>query len=223
MKSSAKKDRLLACIDKKEIIIFDFDGVLVDSVEIKSKAYYDLYRQYGKNIAEKVVQHHRVNGGMSRYDKFFYYHKRYLGKDIANTELDLLDEQFSSYVVNKVANANEIPGAFEFLNEMHTKKICYVCSATPDHEINKIVRLRGWGDLFKSVLGSPTSKFDNLQKILRHSNSSSNQVIFFGDAMADYEAAKDCNIDFIAVGNGWKEYNFTCETVGNIVDFNDLL
>ena len=46
---------------------------------------------------------------------------------------------------------------------------------------------------------------------------------FFGDAMADYEAAKDCNIDFIAVGNGWKEYNFTCETVGNIVDFNDLL
>ena len=47
--------------------------------------------------------------------------------------------------------------------------------------------------------------------------------MFFGDTIADYEAAKDCNIDFIALGDGWEEYKFTCETIGNIIGLNDLL
>ena len=40
---------------KYKNIIFDFDGVLAESVHIKTHAFYLLYKQFGKEIAEKVV------------------------------------------------------------------------------------------------------------------------------------------------------------------------
>ena len=61
-------------IEDKSIIIFDFDGVLVDSVEIKTNAFAFIYKEYGDDIVDKVIYHHRLNGGMSRYKKFEYYH-----------------------------------------------------------------------------------------------------------------------------------------------------
>ena len=50
-------------------IFFDFDGVLAESVQVKSQAYYDLYLPYGEETAGKVLQHHIDNGGVSRYEK----------------------------------------------------------------------------------------------------------------------------------------------------------
>ena len=55
-------------------IIFDFDGVIAESVHIKSSAFSDLYKSYGEDIVKRVVKHHEANGGMSRYKKIRYYH-----------------------------------------------------------------------------------------------------------------------------------------------------
>ena len=35
-------------IDNKEVFVFDFDGVLVDSVELKSNAFFKFYLKYGE-------------------------------------------------------------------------------------------------------------------------------------------------------------------------------
>ena len=51
-------------------IFFDFDGVIADSVNVKTEAFEKIYLPYGKEIAEKVINHHRENGGMSRFEKF---------------------------------------------------------------------------------------------------------------------------------------------------------
>ena len=59
-------------------IIFDFDGVIVDSVGIKSDAFAHLYNSYGTQIENKVVEHHEKNGGLSREEKIKYYHKNFL-------------------------------------------------------------------------------------------------------------------------------------------------
>ena len=55
-------------------IIFDFDGVIAQSVEVKTEAFADMYKEYGKAVVNKVVQHHEDNGGMSRFEKFRLYH-----------------------------------------------------------------------------------------------------------------------------------------------------
>ena len=176
-----------------------------------------------ENIAEKVVAHHRDNGGMSRYEKFTFYHKEYLNKDITNNELDVLDKQFSSYIVDKVVNANEIAGVSNFLEKICLSNNCYICSATPVYEVREIVRLRGWDHLFCGVLGSPTTKSDNLKEIIRCEKVNSEKVIFFGDAVADYEAAIKCNVDFVAIGKSWDKYKRNRKIMWQAYDFNSLL
>ena len=51
-------------------IFFDFDGVLAESVQVKSDAFFKLYLPYGEEVAQKALNHHINNGGMSRFEKF---------------------------------------------------------------------------------------------------------------------------------------------------------
>ena len=60
-------------------IIFDFDGVILESLEIKTNAFKKLYKSYGTDIVDKVAIHHLENGGVSRYEKFKIYHNQFLG------------------------------------------------------------------------------------------------------------------------------------------------
>ena len=50
-------------------IIFDFDGVIVESINVKKEAFEKLYQKYGDEIVYKVIAHHMANGGMSRFEK----------------------------------------------------------------------------------------------------------------------------------------------------------
>ena len=74
----------------KKFLIFDFDGVLVDSVAIKGDVFAEIYEPYGKKISDLVRNHHFSNGGMSRYEKFRYYHKNYLNLTLSEAELNKL-------------------------------------------------------------------------------------------------------------------------------------
>ena len=98
-------------------IIFDFDGVLAESVHIKTQAFSQIYSEYGENIANKVVKHHKANGGMSRYEKFPYYHKNFLNIDLSEEDINQLSDDFSKLVIEGVINAEEVNGALLFLKK----------------------------------------------------------------------------------------------------------
>lgn len=203
-------------LSSKKNYIFDFDGVLVDSVEIKTEAFAYLYSAYGNEVVNKVVEFHRDNGGMSRYKKIEYFHEQLLGESISKADMNVLDKKFSEYVVNSVINAPEILGAEKLLKKLSSTNQCAVCSATPDKEIKTIVSSRGWNDYFNYVFGSPDSKTDNINKVLAQSGMTKEDSIFFGDAYADYEAAKSCNIDFIGVGNLWNDTDMNIDIVASV-------
>lgn len=192
-------------IDSKLIFIFDFDGVLVDSVEIKTEAFASLYKEHGIELVNKVIEHHRLNGGMSRYEKFKYYHQSFLNQKITKDELNRLDQKFSNYVVNKIVKSSEIEGATDFLNKFYKHKKCFVNSATPVTEIKKIIMLRGWSHYFEGIFGSPDDKIKNILKIFNKLEKkqpfNKSSAVFFGDARSDYLAARDSGIDFVFVSN----------------------
>ena len=71
-------------------IIFDFDGVIAESVQVKTDAFVELYKQYESNIVEKVLKHHEANGGMSRFEKIKFYHESFLNKTITNNKYGLV-------------------------------------------------------------------------------------------------------------------------------------
>ena len=75
-------------LDNKKLFIFDFDGVIADSVEVKDLAFRSLYQIYGKEIIEKVSKYHLANGGISRYEKIKFFHNEFLNKKISEKELN---------------------------------------------------------------------------------------------------------------------------------------
>ena len=105
--------------------------------------------------------------------------------------------------MNKVIACPEIPGAEKFIQENFLKRKCYINSATPQNEIRQIISARGLQKYFHTVLGSPTSKSENLKKI-RKSNPKvpTSAFLFFGDALSDLDAAKNNNFDFIGISGG---------------------
>ena len=77
-------------------IIFDFDGIILESIDVKTEAFKKLYQPFGSSISNKVVENHLANGGISRYEKIKIYHKQlpycfniYCTKDKYNISLQI--------------------------------------------------------------------------------------------------------------------------------------
>ena len=182
-----------------ESFFFDFDGVLADSVEVKTRAFAKLFEPHGSEVVAKVIDHHRRHGGMTRMEKFSHYYSTYLGKGISDGEMTDLCRRFSELVVDEVVAAPEIRGAGEFLKRWCLRLPCFVVSATPEEEIRKIVQRRGMTGYFKEVLGAPAGKEENLRTLLNRYELNPSESCFFGDAGSDYLAALACGVDFVGI------------------------
>ncbi len=178
-------------------IFFDFDGVICESVSIKTDAFYEMYLPYGADIAKLIKLHHLANGGMSRFDKFVHYHKHFLNTHLSSEDVNKLANCFSEIVLEKVIKAPLVDGIKTFLQKQSSEFRCHIVSATPDEEIKRIIKLKGLQPFFKSVHGSPTSKTKWVKMIITEAGLKLSECVFIGDANADYEAAKGNNIQFI--------------------------
>ena len=179
-------------------IIFDFDGVIAESVSVKTEAFAEIYRPYGNNLEQKVVEHHLANGGISRFEKFRLYHNEFLGVDLTESELADLADQFSYLVLDKVIAAPYVQGAYEFLSEYHHVYDFFISTGTPESEIVSILEEKQLMRFFRKVYGSPEKKTEHVSRILRNGNYQSNEVVFVGDSPSDCDAARKNNIPFIA-------------------------
>lgn len=182
-------------------IIFDFDGVIVDSVEIKGEAFREIYTTYGKEISDKVIEHHELNGGVSRFDKFRFYHNNFLKKEITENEIQKLSDDFSRIVLNKVIKSPYIGGVLSFIKKNFLEKNLFISTATPSDEIEKILLRRQINDYFTSVYGSPEKKDNHILKIIKKNRFNEDELVFIGDSTSDFEAAKKMNVKFILVKN----------------------
>ena len=61
-------------------IIFDFDGVIINSHKIKTNAFHEIFKDYGNNVAKKSKKYHQKNISKSRYLKFKFIIKNILKK-----------------------------------------------------------------------------------------------------------------------------------------------
>lgn len=187
-------------LEQFQAFFFDFDGVIVDSVDVKTKAFGELFRGYGEEVSKMAVEYHYNNSGVSRYEKFRYLYEHLLRKDITEQIIDDLDKEYSRLVVDEVVNSPFIEGAFEFIVAIYDKKKdCFVISATPQEEMRRIIKLKNIEHLFKDVVGSPKSKAENLKLLLDRYRISSRQAVYFGDAYADYRAAQENHMQFIGI------------------------
>ena len=88
----------------KKNIIFDFDGVIINSHKIKTKAFFEIFKSYGKKAAYHSKKFHENNIGKSRYFKFNFVFKNFLNRKINKNVIRKLDQNFENYVQKKLKN-----------------------------------------------------------------------------------------------------------------------
>ncbi len=178
---------------------FDFDGVLVDSVGIKTMAFRQLFEHFGEDVLAKVLEHHRLNGGISRIDKIQYSHTHFVGTPLSAAELQEWGRRYSQRVVDQVVEAPWIAGAQEFLDRIRGCCPIFVISGTPEDELKEIIAARRMAGYFTEILGSPVRKPAHIRNLLRDYRLKPKSCVFIGDALTDYGAAKETGLHFIGI------------------------
>lgn len=179
-----------------EAIIFDCDGVILESNDIKTEAFRGLFDEYPE-YQDAIVDYHLNNRGVSRFEKFRYIYKHYFKRPLYEDEMKLLCERFSRIVYDKIVKCQMVEGAELFLQRYHRMLKLFVISATPEDEIQAIFDERGISKYFSGIYGSPTKKSVRINKILDEHGFSKDKVIFVGDSLSDYENAREAGIKFI--------------------------
>lgn len=197
-------------------IIFDFDGVILESATIKTNAFSEVVSNYPKEQAEEFVRYHMSHMGISRHVKFRYFIEEILHEQYSDDKEKVLADRFSDIVYEKVMHCDYVPGAREFLEQSYLKYDLYIATGTPEEEIRLILDGRDLTKFFKGVYGTPGKKEDIVANIMETNNYSYSEVVFVGDADTDLKAANKNKVYF--VGRNTRENQETFQNVRNRVD-----
>ena len=197
-------------------IIFDFDGVILNSHIIKAKAFYEIFKIFGKAKAKKAQNYHLSKAGISRYKKFNYIKKNILKNiKITNRELNKL---FTRYTLNKILNLKIDKNLLKFLKSNYKKYELYISTGSPQNEIIYILKKKKLHKFFKKVYGSPSTKIAHIKRIKIYNK----KTIFIGDSMDDIRAAKNTNTNFLLKTHNQNKVMFSKININKISNYFDL-
>ena len=182
-------------------IIWDFDGVIKDSVKAKGKAFSDLFSFAPLSIKNRINEYHLTNGGVSRYEKLMVY-LSWCGLATDSSTIEEWAQRFSALVVKNVISSNWLPGVDEYISKYHGSQNFHIATATPYEEIITILRSLSLQGKFKSIFGHPTTKTEAVETILNAKPISIHDFLYIGDSLTDYIAADKFKIDFLCMLDG---------------------
>ncbi len=203
-------------------IIFDFDGVICESVEAKTEAFRKVFLDHA-NHWDEIYAYHMKHGGISRYKKFEYIFREILKKPLSSELSEQMAQKFTEFAYDEVVKAPLVKGAQEFLNKYSKTLKLFVASGTPETEMVMIAKEKDLDRFFVEVYGSPKTKYEIAALILQQEKLKPEEVIFVGDAISDYEGAHQAGIRFIGRLHAKYKDPFQDEKIeGYINDLNDL-
>tara|TARA_B100001093_G_C26847679_1_gene1023663 strand:+ start:767 stop:1429 length:663 start_codon:yes stop_codon:yes gene_type:complete len=173
-------------------IIFDFDGVIINSHKIKTQAFYEIFKSYGKNYGLLAKKFHLNNTGKSRYFKFQFILNNILKLKVTKRMIMNLDKEFDQFVKRKIIMMSPSCHLIRFLRNNRSSANIYISTGTPQKKIISILKEKKLLKYFKKVYGSPKSKIEHIREIKRNKK----KCIFIGDSFEDYKAAKYTGTSF---------------------------
>jgi len=178
------------------VVFWDFDGVIKDSVKAKSVAFEQLFAPYGQEVAEQVRRHHEAHGGVSRFDKIPMY-LGWAGEAATEEKVREFCDRFSRLAGQAVIDSAWVPGIREYLEAHHACQTFVLVSATPQQEIEQILRALNLFHCFSDVYGVPTAKSVAIQRVLQRLECPPEQALMVGDSDTDLNAAKANHVAFL--------------------------
>ncbi|NBG88275.1 GNAT family N-acetyltransferase [Isachenkonia alkalipeptolytica] len=189
-------------LEKFDTIIFDFDGVILNSMDIKGNGLRRVFSEYPKDKVEKLVAFHHENGGMSRYMKIRYFFEELLGEEITEESVVEYAERFSKQMRTELDNeAYLIEDAVNFIKKHHGNYHLHIASGADEKELQYICNRLKLTPYFKTIEGSPRVKEEIIDGILTSYQYDKKTTLLIGDSTNDYEAAKENRISFAGYNN----------------------
>ena len=188
-------------------LVFDCDGVVLDSNRLKTEAFGQAAAAYGPEAARAMVDHHVAHGGVSRYAKFAHFLDRIVpqvapGRD--GPGLEALLEAYAAGVREGLATCAVAEG-LEALRALTPGVRWLIVSGGDQAELREVFAARGLAEMFDGgIFGSPDTKDAILARELA-AGTVRRPALFVGDSRLDHEAAGRAGHDFVYV-SGWSEW-----------------
>lgn len=183
-------------------ILFDFDGVILDSMKIKGDGFVELFKEYSKASLQALETYHYANGGVSRFEKIRYFFNEILHTQVSEKEVETLAQQFAQIIAEKLFDSNNLIGeTIDYIQNNFTHYNCHIVSGAEHQELNILCEHFGISQYFKSIQGSPTIKSDLIAKTLQQYCYRAEKTLLIGDSINDYEAAIANRILFSGYNN----------------------
>ncbi|RNL94518.1 HAD family hydrolase [Sinomicrobium pectinilyticum] len=183
--------------ENKKVILWDFDGVILDSMDIREKGFREVLSGYPPEQVEKLLQYHHKNKGLSRYVKFRYFMKTVLRQEVNEEKVEKWTKAYSEIMRKDLTSRDRlIRETLDFIKNNHSRYEMHVVSGSDGDELRFLCRKLDLSPYFKSIQGSPEPKISLVTNTLRNFGYENSEVCLIGDSINDYEAAAENNIDF---------------------------
>lgn len=208
-------------------LVFDCDGVLLNSNKIKTDAFYKVTETYGKNKAKELVNFHIMNGGVSRQEKFKHFFSHIVPTNNINTYVDIAVQDYGVLVKKDLQNAEVTKNLEDLHKKFSDNRKWMVVSGGNEEELNDVFKHIGIFNMFDGgIFGNPKPKHYLLQREINNNNIIL-PSLYIGDSKYDYEVSISLGLDFCFVSNWtefkeWKDFFFD-KDVYIIETVSDLL
>lgn len=183
-------------------IFWDFDGVILDSMPIRDFGFVKIFEEFDKELVDKLLEYHTLNGGLSRYVKIRYFYNILLKEDVSDEKVQELADKFSIIMKTELTNKKYlIKETVDFIEKNYQNYNFHIVSGSDGKELNYLCKELDLTKYFKTIEGSPTPKNDLVKKILEKYKYDPKESILIGDSINDYEAANANGIKFYGYNN----------------------
>lgn len=197
-------------LSQYKTLVFDCDGVILDSNKVRAKAFYNCALPYGVAYAEALEAYHILHGGVSRYVKFEVLLRDMVGVPVTDEAMKTLLHNFTTEATIGLLQCQLAPG-LEALRQATPQANWILASGADQQELRSVFAERGIASWFDGgIFGSPNNKDEILQRE-KASGNLRHPAIFFGDSRYDHQAASNAGLDFVFVSRwtdmgGWEDY-----------------
>lgn len=186
-------------------IIFDCDGVILNSNQIKTLAFGSVTNKFGVENSKKLMDYHVLNGGVSRYVKFKYFIENILNSSSYQEEIlnDLLSN-YSTEVKSQLIKS-EVCNNLHKMRALTNQMKWMVISGGDQNELREVFKAKQIYEYFDGgIFGSPDSKIDIVEREISLKNILF-PALFLGDSKFDYQVATTYGIEFAFISQ-WSEF-----------------
>ena len=189
-------------LNKYSTIFWDFDGVILNSDEVRTEGFKYIFDSYSKKQIDMLINYHTINGGLSRYEKIEYFSQKILDKKLNDEEKKQYAQLYGNYCRERLCDKDLlIKSSISFIKENHKNFNFHLVSASDEKELIYLCSNLDIKKYFKSISGSPVNKIENIKRLLKSNNYIESKCCLIGDSNNDKVAAIENSISFFGFNN----------------------